>query len=237
MIPQDLPILAIETTGKTGSVAALLGQECLLQQELNAQQRSAQSLAPGIKRLLAEVSWRPSDVRLIAVTAGPGSFTGLRVGVTTAKTMAYALGADVLGINSLRAIAQRITRPVERLTVLMDAYRGQLFTATYDCREADQVGASLPREMEPARIVDLDVFLGALPQGAVLSGPALSRIGSQLPPGVDTVEEALWQPTAVAVGQIAAVRYGEGHRDDLWQLVPRYFRPSAAEEKWAAQGK
>ena len=87
-------ILALETTEMAGSLAAMHDRKLLAEIELDSKQRTAQSLAPGMKTLLAEAGWRPTDVELVAVTIGPGSFTGLRLGVTTAKTFAYAVGAD-----------------------------------------------------------------------------------------------------------------------------------------------
>ncbi len=98
-------ILALETTETIGSVAAASDDKLLAELQLNPQQRSAASLAPALQDLLKMVGWRPGDVQLVAVTIGPGSFTGLRVGVTTAKTFAYAVGAEVLGVDTLQAIA------------------------------------------------------------------------------------------------------------------------------------
>ena len=79
----------------------------LAELSLDHTQRSAQSLAPAIEALLTQVGWLPRDVQLVAVSVGPGSFTGLRVGVTTAKVFAYAVGAEVLGIDTLEAHRRR----------------------------------------------------------------------------------------------------------------------------------
>ena len=98
-------ILALETTDLTGTVAALEGDKVLLQNELNPGQRSAQSLAPALARLWQAVGWKPTEIELIAVALGPGSFTGLRVGVTTAKMLAYLARAQVLGVDTLETIA------------------------------------------------------------------------------------------------------------------------------------
>ena len=72
-------ILAIETSGTTGSLAALAGEEIVASVSLDPALRSARALAPGIRDLLAQVGWRPADIELVAVTIGPGSFTGLRL--------------------------------------------------------------------------------------------------------------------------------------------------------------
>src|SRR5262245_33492571 len=85
-------ILAIETVGSTGSVAALDERGVLAELALDSRRRSAQTLVPGMAALVESVGWRSRDVELVAVASGPGSFTGLRIGVTTAKTFAYAIG-------------------------------------------------------------------------------------------------------------------------------------------------
>ncbi|HBO44409.1 MAG TPA: tRNA (adenosine(37)-N6)-threonylcarbamoyltransferase complex dimerization subunit type 1 TsaB, partial [Planctomycetaceae bacterium] len=87
-------VLAIETTERVGTVALSEGDRLVVQRSLDAGQRSAQSLAPAVVQTLADAGWKPEDVELVAVTVGPGSFTGLRVGVTTAKTFAYGVGAQ-----------------------------------------------------------------------------------------------------------------------------------------------
>src|SRR5688572_10548194 len=97
-------IIAIETSGRHGSLAVLSGgaEDALLQCEavLGGDQRTAQSLAPALRDLLAEVKWPPPSIGLVAVVVGPGSFTGLRIGVTTAKAFAYAVGAEIVGVNT-----------------------------------------------------------------------------------------------------------------------------------------
>src|SRR5437773_12166637 len=100
-------VLALETSGTAGSVAVLDDEQLLTAVALDPAQRTARTLAPAIRDVLKHVGWAPTDVQLVAVTAGPGSFTGLRLGVTTAKTFAYAAGCEVLGVNTLEVIAGR----------------------------------------------------------------------------------------------------------------------------------
>src|SRR4051812_32591466 len=97
-------IVALETVGAAGSVALLDEERIVAELKLDTARRSAQTLAPGIAELLQQASWRPGDVELVAVASGPGSFTGLRIGITTAKAFAYAVGCQVVGVNSLLVI-------------------------------------------------------------------------------------------------------------------------------------
>jgi tRNA threonylcarbamoyladenosine biosynthesis protein TsaB len=229
-------ILALETTDLSGSVAACNGSKLLLQKELNPGQRSAQSLAPAIAELFGQVEWHPSEVRLVAVTVGPGSFTGLRVGVTSAKIFAYAVGAEVLGIDTLETIAANFSPrensptnalpDISTLEVVLDAQRGEVVAGTF---VRDSEGWFRPSC--PQRLLSIDQWLATLQSGQAVAGPILKKLHARLPAGVLAVEERFWRPQASMVGLLAARDYAQGRRDDLWTLLPRYSRRSAAEEK------
>ena len=221
-------ILAIETTDLAGSVAALDGERLLSELILNPQQRSAQSLAPGLVRLWEQTGWKPSDVELVAVTVGPGSFTGLRVGVTTAKILAYVARAAVLGIDTLETVAVRAPTYVETLAIGVDAQRGQVVAQSFH----RQHGLMVP--LDSQRLIDVDDWLAQLPPDRPVSGPILRKLAGRLPEHVHALAPEYWNPTAEAVGRLAARLHQAGRRDDVWQLVPRYSRRAAAEEKWLA---
>jgi tRNA threonylcarbamoyladenosine biosynthesis protein TsaB len=231
-------ILALETSDKTGSVAALDDCKLLAELTLDRTQRSAQSLAPAMQTLLKQVGWRPGDVQLVAVSTGPGSFTGLRVGVTAAKVFAYAVGAEVLGVSTLEVIATNAATKFP-LSVVIDAQRGELVVQTFS-HQAD--GWFEP--IGPEELLDADVWLARLQPDStvsqgndnfVLTGPGLARLVERLPPGVEVLASPLWQPQAAVVGRLASRYHALGRRDDLWKLVPHYYRRSAAEEKWEAR--
>ncbi|MBQ8286706.1 MAG: tRNA (adenosine(37)-N6)-threonylcarbamoyltransferase complex dimerization subunit type 1 TsaB [Thermoguttaceae bacterium] len=124
-----LKILALETTDAQGSVALCVGGEILTSRRLETERRSAQTLAPTIQETLTEFGWAPRDVDAVAVAVGPGSFTGLRVGVATAKMFAWAVGAKIVGVDALEAIAAEIERfpngeATGVVSVGIDAQRG-----------------------------------------------------------------------------------------------------------------
>jgi tRNA threonylcarbamoyladenosine biosynthesis protein TsaB len=224
-------ILAIETTERIGSVAALDGAELVAEARLPSDQRSAQSLAPALAKLLKQLGWLAGDVDLIAVTDGPGSFTGLRIGVTTAKTLAYAAGADVLGVNTLEVIAAQAPSLDDevnaKITAVIDAQREQLCSASFSW--SDRAAIHCAGE---THIVDRADWLSSRQPGEVVTGPGLSRLTDDLPQHVTVVDAEHWAPRAATVGKLAVAHYESGRRDDLFQLVPSYYRPSAAEEKW-----
>jgi len=226
-------VLALETSATAGSVALLDGDQMIAECGLDPERRSAQTLAPAIAALLAEAGLKPSDVRLVATTIGPGSFTGLRVGATTAKTFAYAVGAEVLGLNTLDVFAAQALdplldiKPVE-IHSTIDAQRKELFVGRFRW-----AAAGIERLAADA-IVPAQLWLANLQPGMLVTGPGLDRLESQLPAGVIAAPQQLRRPRAATVGLLAWRDYQRGRRDDLWTLAPQYLRASAAEEKAAS---
>ena len=220
-------ILALETSGMAGSVAVLEGARLLAEKRLAPGERSAKHLAPAIAAALAEAGWAAAEVELVAVAVGPGSFTGLRVGVTTAKTLAYANRSSVLGVNTLEVIAWAVPPEHAQFHAVIDAQRAQSFVAEF---VRDSSGR--PKAVADARIVDDRELLASLATGMVITGPGLTKLAATLPAGVIAVPEELWSPMASAVGAIAHEDFQSGRRDDVFRLVPEYFRAAAAEEQW-----
>jgi tRNA threonylcarbamoyladenosine biosynthesis protein TsaB len=222
--------LAIETTSFTGGVALLYDDRVVAERRLPDDSRSAQSLAPAIQAILAEADWLVGSLNLIAVAQGPGSFTGLRVGVTTAKTLAYAIGAEVLGIDTLEVLAAQVgqaSSPARSIHAILDAQRNQLFAATFTWLS----DSPFPRRESATAISDLAPFLASLLPGDVVIGPVLPKIAGQLPDFIIQADPAPCEPQAATIGRLAYRDWQSGRRHSLWTLAPEYYRPSAAEEK------
>jgi tRNA threonylcarbamoyladenosine biosynthesis protein TsaB len=164
---------------------------------------------------------------LIATSVGPGSFTGLRIAVTTAKTLAYATGAQLIGLDTLEVIAAQAPAITNTLHVVLDAQRQQLYVARFVKETSGRL-----QTIEPTRIVPRDAWLSTLAPPATLTGPAVAKIADRLPAGIELVEPQFRNPQAKTVGRLGYDYFLAGRRDDLWGLVPRYYRKSAAEEKW-----
>jgi tRNA threonylcarbamoyladenosine biosynthesis protein TsaB len=223
-----------------GSVAVLDRANVLAEKTLPTDRRSAQTLAPAIVEILASQHIEPRQIKLVATTIGPGSFTGLRVGVTTAKTFAYAAGAEVIGVSTLGVIAygaslpRNPSRPTE-IHAVLDAQRKELFVGRFLSAEgtADAI-ACLPQltRLADDSIFSADVWLGMLKPGTIVVGTGVDRIKAPLPADV-VIDAAAREPRASIVGQLAFRDYQAGRRDDLWKLSPVYLRPSYAEEKAA----
>jgi tRNA threonylcarbamoyladenosine biosynthesis protein TsaB len=219
-------ILALETSTREASVALLENGAVAATTVLNAGQRSAQSLAPSLEQQLRCTGWSPQDVSLVAVGRGPGSFTGLRVGVTTAKVFAYAVGAEVLGIDTLQVVAAQCDAAASTISAVIDAHRNQLFCARF-------APAALPQVVSPTQIMGIDDWLRSLEIDQLVTGPGLARLTGRLPDTVKFEDPSQWIPRATTVGRLAWQHWEAGVRHDMWQLKPHYHRLSAAEEKHA----
>ncbi|RMG39889.1 MAG: tRNA (adenosine(37)-N6)-threonylcarbamoyltransferase complex dimerization subunit type 1 TsaB [Planctomycetota bacterium] len=246
MTPQDeAPILAIETSTRQGTIA--LRHEGRLRQRAlpPSARRHAQTLAVAVRDLLTDCRLHPRQIPLVAVGIGPGSFTGLRIGVMFAKTWAYAVAGRVIGVPTFWSVAAHCAEETDRLTVIADAQRGELYTQTYrrpsrptaggEAIRCDICGAPPGWQAEaPLRIVPLDEWLANRAAGEAIGGPALPRVLHHLPGYCRPLDPQAAHPDAAGIAGIAGWLADRGQFADLWTLEPLYVRRSAAEEKAAA---
>lgn len=231
--------LAIETTGRDGSIALLKGESVLQQMSLDRSQRTAASMAPAIQ---ATIQWsRQHDhaIQFVSVANGPGSFTGLRIGVTTAKTLAYALQIPLVGVDSLAAIATAAhhTRlltgdesPLESMLVAVDAYRGQVFTGEFLQSELLPSLDNIPEHWSPY-FETVTVMTNPQLQDQLAQRPAGQALaGDSKPLGEQAGVAKPRQCDAIGVGLLAIRAALRGLSIDPLLLVPRYMKVSAAEE-------
>lgn len=245
-------LLAIETSGKFGSVAIASrtqdSSQAIVSVDLPKTIGSAQSLASCIEQIAVTHDVPLSELGCIALVNGPGSFTGLRVGVATAKALAYALRVPVVALDTLDVIhlqgassgllAQR-TPPPEHIHALLDAYRGQVFVQSRSVRSP----------LANTAVLDIDDFLRECrkaddsPKVHALIGPGCQRVRRYCERELDDEELKAWceqlpcfesadfEPHAVFVAKLGLERWNQGRQFDPFLLLPNYFRGSAAEEK------
>ncbi len=232
-------ILGIETSGTRGSIALFQNGACLAEAELEAApRRHAQTLVTEIRELFGLHRLRIPSLEAIAVSVGPGSFTGLRVGVVCAKTLAFATGARLTAVDTLEAIAANSPPDVEIVHVITDAQRGDLFVGTYRrTAEGDWLREG------PLAIAAGEAWFAGLRAGDVVTGPGLAKWreahdASPNPPATAWrgLPESVWTPSARAVAAIGARQIARGLVADCATLEPFYLRRSAAEERADAAG-
>ncbi|MDR2172039.1 MAG: tRNA (adenosine(37)-N6)-threonylcarbamoyltransferase complex dimerization subunit type 1 TsaB [Planctomycetaceae bacterium] len=223
-------ILSIETVDKSGSVALYSGG-VLLERILPLSQRSAQSLVPAMDGLLGEFKLLPKDIDKVVVIVGPGSFTGLRVGIITARMFSYVVGAEIIGLTSFETVAYRIflSGLFGLYSIGVDAQRGEVVVQDWrvDVGGCFQLSETLMTSVGGW----WDHLLGS-GQNFVAAGPALWRYGEKRPASVKIVDENLFDPRAGAAAKLAEKRK---QTSDVWTIKPIYSRPSAADEKLNAK--
>lgn len=213
-----MKILAFDTSSKALSVAVLDGKNLLADVTVNIKKNHSITLMPAIDFLMRSVDLQPSDLDRIVVAQGPGSYTGLRVAVATAKTLAYTLNIELVGVSSLYALAA--AADFDGLVVpIMDARRNNVYAGFYkngQSVKADQ-HMSFTAVLEAVKAETKVMFVGEVDNFR------------------DQIEEALPQavilpvlPSAYAIG-----KYGQSLEPaDVDSFVPNYLKRVEAEENW-----
>jgi tRNA threonylcarbamoyladenosine biosynthesis protein TsaB len=224
--------LAIETSGRAGSLAIAEGGRVLAEEQFSHGLKHAAGIVPIIDRLCQSRGWKPADVEEIYVSAGPGSFTGLRVGITVAKTLAFATGARVVAVPSVDVLARNAPPGWRNLIIVLDAKRDQIFTASFE----NQGGNPVPRE--PAHLDSLRAMLDRTPRPVHLLGEGIPYHEKFIPkddPDVHLTDAAAWQAHASVVAELGAAMARAGAFADPMPLTPIYIRKPEAEEKFDAR--
>jgi tRNA threonylcarbamoyladenosine biosynthesis protein TsaB len=207
-------ILAVDTTHEHGSIA--LGEDVA---RIDAPSGFAHVLYPHLRSLLDRHGLSVGDIDCFAAAAGPGSFTGVRVGLACIKGLAEAAGKPGVAVSNLEALARFGSAPLR--AVLLDARRGQIYGAVYDAAGGIVV---------PEAVVTLAGWLAGLPAADLeFIAPDFTPFGDALPPAPRvTAGHAL----AGAVARIAAERLARGEARDPAALDANYVRRSDAELFW-----
>lgn len=217
-------ILAIETATADGSVALLERDRPVVEVGDRVPQRHLEWLAPAIARALREAGWRPGDVQAVAVSRGPGTFTGLRIGVASAIAWARAAGIPLIATSTLEAVAEGVEAD-------------GLVCPTLDARRGEVAGALFERHGVPARVLDdlvapVEALVSRLPKdrAVVFAGDALARYAEALRahPRAVFAPAAQWAPRAAMSGRLAWRRLARGEHDDLYRVTPIYARGAVA---------
>src|SRR5580658_7096599 len=161
--------IAIETSGRIGSVAVCADGRVLAEKSFEHGLQHAARILPTIDALCRDQSWAPRQIDECYVSTGPGSFTGLRIGITMAKTMAMATGVRLVAVPTPRVLAANAPDDVTNLILVLDAKRDQIFTARFERADSSQPWL----ENESAHLDDLRSMLSRAPRPVWLLGEGL----------------------------------------------------------------
>lgn len=220
-------LLLLETSGRSGFVAVAEGGALRGVRPLEETRRHARDLAPAAAELLAAQGWRPRDVAAVLVGRGPGSYTGLRVGLMSAKAFAYATGCGLIAVETFAVLARQAPPAALSVDVLADAQQDKVYVQRY-VRAAP--GAE-PAAAGPLRIETLAAWLAQPEPPGWVIGAGLRKHGTRIPDGIRVAAEEDWDPRPESLLEVGLARYRAGERDDLWTVEPLYLRPSSAEEQ------
>lgn len=217
--------LAIETSGQNGSVALVEGSSVLVEETFPHGLKHAAGLLPLIDRLMAEHKWKPADLQYLYVSEGPGSFTGLRIGITLAKTLSLATGAKIVPVPSLRVLAMNAPAEAGNVIVVLDAKRDQIFTARFE----NQI------EREPAHLDSLAEMLARSPRPVHLIGEGIPYHEKFLPTDRSEIiitSPDTWRARASVVAELGIELAKQNRFVDADRFTPVYVRKPEAEEKY-----
>lgn len=226
-----MKILAIDTATAQVSVAMGDGGMVVGETRFVGGRRHAEQLAPAIKSVCEGTGVELRQLAAIAVGIGPGLFTGLRVGVTTAKVMAQALRVPVVAVSSLDLVAYPLRHTHRLVVAVLDARRGEVFHAAY---RAVPGGVQRITEYAVARPEELVADLAARGDEVLLAGDGVARHADVLRE-LDRAEDAgpaFAMPSVAALVELATGRMEREEFETPWAVEPMYLRVSDAELSW-----
>ena len=222
-------LLALDTSNEAMSVAVLDNDKLLAQTTINRKRTHSEQLLPAIDDLVAASGLQPEDLDKIIVADGPGSYTGIRIAVTTGKTLAYTLNIALAGVSSLAVLAANITDTKAMIVPIMNARRNNVFTGVYQWNKGRLINVVTDRHV-PLKLLLTE--LATLHQPVIFVGSDAAMFRAQI---IETLGGlAQFAPSWLNLPQ--ALRLGQLGKDlppvSVYDFVPRYLRLTEAEHNW-----
>ena len=222
-------ILAVETSGRTGSVALAAGEQILGETSFSNPMKHSKEVFPAVSELLAKFQRKPHEIKQIYISVGPGSFTGLRIAVTMAKILNLAAATKIVAVDTLDVIAanaddyiKESKSEIQKVAAVLDAKRGQFFVAGYQNKQGrwEKILADClmraPEFLEKFAATNKPLWL--LGEGLVYYKDNFKAEGTQFFP------ESCWYPQAQKVHLLGWEKAQTGAFADALQLQPAYLR-------------
>ena len=219
-----MAVVALETSARPASVAVAAGGR-VVESVLDPARAHATDLLPELERIVAGLGLRPSAIRAVLVGTGPGSYTGLRVGIATALGIARASGAALRGVPSGETVAFGELAPGESASLLVDARAGELYVSA--CR---RLAAGVEVLLAPRVLAPAEARAALLPQGPIFADPTAADAA-----GLGPAERARVRtdapPRARALLELGTARLAELGPQAAAEVLPLYLRPFAAKAR------
>jgi len=220
-------ILAIDSSSLTGSVALCQGEQLVAESLLNVRSTHSEKLLAQVELLLAEAGWQLQELDLLVAVVGPGSFTGLRIGIATIKGLAQALAKPVVGISSLQMLAMNLPLVPLPVCVFMDARKKEVYSQVFNWTANGPRPTGAAQVVPPERLLEqLDYTVALVGDGVPIYRQEILRIlgNNALLPNASA-----HQPRASQAAWLAWQEFVHGKLHTAAELQPIYIRPSDAE--------
>ncbi len=221
-----MKVVGIETSSLIGSIAVCDGSAIVGKKTFGKHLNHGKEIVSSLESIFNEINWDPKDIDLIAVSIGPGSYTGLRIGVTCAKTIAYGLGKPVINVPTLDVLVENVKdKNATIVCPVIDAKRKSVYACIYDRKKNNKNTDYLI--ISPKSLIDM------LPDSTLIFGDGVEPYKDIFAQKEITIakDEKLGIAEAVNVARLGLKRYEQGERCEINSLVPLYLRKSEAEEK------
>jgi tRNA threonylcarbamoyladenosine biosynthesis protein TsaB len=228
-------ILGIETSTRTGSVAVVSDDCVIAQYSLNIELTHSERLMKTVDRVLKDTGLAFTDLEGYAVATGPGSFTGLRIGISTVKGLAFATGKPVAAVPTLQALAWNLPFAGYPVCPLLDARKKEVYAALYKPDDP------FPLLMMPETVISLGQLAAGITGTTVFTGEGSLIYRAEIEKLFSTralfAPRAASLPSAASVAEIGLAMLSDGKKADPDLLTPIYIRRPEAEVAWEKKEK
>lgn len=220
-------ILAVDSSSMTGSVALCQGETLVAESLLNVRSTHSEKLLRQIDVLLAEAGWQLQEIDLLVAVTGPGSFTGLRIGIATIKGLAQVLDRPVVGISSLQMLAMNLPLCSVPICVFMDARKKEVYSQLFNWTDDGPVSVADACVLPPRQLLELlDSEVALVGDGVPLYRDLIEEIAADK---VRLPTASAHQPRASQAAWLGGRTYLNQQAASCAELLPTYIRPSDAE--------
>lgn len=221
--------LAIDSSTRVCAVGLCRDGRILAEYRIDMGITHSEGLMPQLEQLLTRTKISKNEIDLLAVSIGPGSFTGLRIGLASAEAMAYSWHKPVCGVNTLKALAYNLPIDGYVLSPVLDAQKGNFYQAVYEWQQGKLIEHQAIKVVNQEQLLENIAVFGT---PALLLGECQKIAVADLSAWCRKAPAHLCLPQAASVALLAEAEYDPDNNNDIFGLEPYYIRRSEAEELW-----
>jgi tRNA threonylcarbamoyladenosine biosynthesis protein TsaB len=226
-LASEAKVLLLETSGSSGIVALGFGTTIVAHRVLEIAKRHVSDMAPAIAEMLKECGWEAKNLDAIATGIGPGSYTGLRIGLMSARTLAMMTGSRLLGISTFEILAQHCLEAGHaKVEIIADAQQDKIYAQRFENNNSQLVSES------ELKIVSTAEWLANRDISFAIAGPGVTKVQPLTQAKEGMVVEQSGNINKESFLALALKKLFSHHSDDPLSLQPLYLRRSSAEEQW-----